>query len=339
MKAFCAMVMVAVLAGCTQARYRSSECDSLFYGQYQAMGEPKALAFAIPAADPQTATDYDTRCWTRAAAGPLPSGMSTEQAMDIVIAGVLKDCNDYNKENNSLQAAHELDCRIAARNLVWEPWVDELRAADARAQGYGSASPPSPGTATSTMTAAYAPTSTGQNALPERPLPAFPSPPVSLVSTPASSAPETFGNKNSEVTLFGFHDAYSWCPSPGNRCNNDQIIGIRHPQTGQLIGRLAIYIRPQGAAGNRLNYTVQLNNESYCTIIIEGFEITQDDQVLGTWTIRDPDLQPAATRTVSESVSFHSGASSNALVSISGLAKECRPAGLTPSAGTGMIPG
>jgi hypothetical protein len=324
MKVLCAALLLAILAGCTQARYRSGECDSLFYGQYQAMGEPKALAFAVPAADPQTATDYDTRCWTRAAAGPLPSGMSTEEAMDIVIAGVLKDCNDYNKENNSLQAAHKLDCRIAARNLVWEPWVNELRAADARAQGYSSASPPSPGTATSTMTSAYAVTSTDQNALAQRALPALSSPPVTLVNTPASSAPDTFGDKSREVTQFGFHDAFSWCPSPGNWCNNDQIIGIRHPQTGQLVGRLAVYIRPLEAAGNSLKYTVQITNESYCTVIIEGFEITQDEQVLGAWAIIDPDLQPAATRTVSELVSFHSGASSNALVSISGLAKECQ---------------
>lgn len=324
MKFVCAVVLIAVLVGCTQARYRSGECDSLFYGQYQAMTEPKALAFAIPAADPRTATHYDTRCWTRAAAGPLPSGMGADEAMNIVIAGVLKDCNDYNKGNNSLQEARELDCRIAARNMVWEPWVNELRLADARARGDSGAAPPSPATATNTATSAYAITSTDHNSLPERPLPAFSSPPVSLVTTPTSSATETFGNKSVEVTLFGFNDAFSWCPSPGNWCNNDRIIGIRHPQTGQLIGRLAIYIRPLQAAGNRLDYTVQLNNESYCTITIDGFEITQDEQVLNAWAIMDPNLQPAATRTISESVSFHDGASSNALVSISGLAKECQ---------------
>jgi hypothetical protein len=324
MKVVYAIVMIFVLVGCTQARYRSQECDSFYYGQYQAMGEPKALAFAIPVADPQSSTQYDTRCWARGAAGRLPVDMTTDEAMSIVIAGVLRDCKEYNKENNSLQAVHELDCRIAARNLVWEPWVNELRAADALAQGDISASVVAPTATTVPINSAYAAMDTGYTVAPERPLPNFAPPPVSSVSVPASSAPAAAGYTGREVKQFGFNDTFSWCPSPGDWCNNDQIIGIKHPLTGQLIGRLAIYIRPQEVFGSLLAYTVQLNNESYCNIVIEGFEITQDDRVLDAWAITDPGLDPAGSQTVSQRVTFRDGASSNAVVSINAIARECQ---------------
>lgn len=116
----------------------------LFYGEYQTLVEPKVMAVAIPAADPQTATHYKTRCWARAAAVTPPPDMGSQEAMSIVIAGVLRDCNEHKNANNSGRKAQALDCRIAARNSVWEPWVTELRAADARARGYSGESVGSP---------------------------------------------------------------------------------------------------------------------------------------------------------------------------------------------------
>ncbi len=323
MKVICAMVLIAVLAGCTQARYRSNQCDSFFYGEYQTLVEPKVMAVAIPAADPQTATHYKTRCWARAAAVTPPPDMGSQEAMSIVIAGVLRDCNEHKNANNSGRKAQALDCRIAARNSVWEPWVTELRAADARARGYSGESVGVAASATTVVNSANPMDTAGTNVRPESALPNFASPPVSSVSTPASSSWEQIGSSGGQVKQFGFNNAFNWCPGPGDRCNNDRIIGIRHPRTGQLIGRLAIYMRPQEASGNRLNYTFQLNNESYCKLEMETFEITQDGQVLGAWTMADPYLEPASTRTVSETVTFLDGASSNAVVSVSGLAREC----------------
>ena len=324
MKVVCAMVLIFALAGCTQARYRSQECDSFFYGQYQAMGEPKAMAVAIPSADPQTSTRYDTRCWARAAASRPPPDMSAVDAMNELVSGVLRDCNQYKNDHNSRHKALDLDCRIVAKNMVWEPWVNELRTLDAMAMGVSSESMTAPAAATGAAATASAASGADYQSAAERPVPNFAPPPVSAISTTTSPGWETSAQSDEPIKLYGFHDAFNWCPSPGNWCNNDRLIGIKHPRTGQLIGRLAIYIRPHEASGNQLDYTLQLNNESYCTMVLEGLEITQDGQVIGTWKTPEPALPPAGSLTIAETVTFRDGASSNAVVSVSGLARDCQ---------------
>ncbi|MEE4144891.1 MAG: hypothetical protein V2I26_08835 [Halieaceae bacterium] len=287
--------LVATLAGCTQARYRSHECDSLYYGRYQALAEPKALAFAIPAADPQTAAEYDTRCWARAAAGSLPQGMEFEEAMSVVVAGVLSDCNAYIKENNSLAKAHELDCRIAAKNMVWEPWVSELRLADARARGDQPASAQVYAAAGATAAAA----------------------PATAVVSPAAYAGAVPGPLR-------FHDEFQWCSAPGDACSESHFVEITNPGTGRALGRLAITIRPQDSLDYRLNYTVQFSNESQCRLVIEGNSIMQGGKTLGAWILESNDFAPAQMQSTSEAITFPMGASDATSISVSGRVEDCR---------------
>jgi hypothetical protein len=310
MKTVIAFLLVSALTACTQVRYRSHECDSLFYGQYQSMGEPKALAFAIPAADPRTPTEYETRCWARAAAGNLPHGMSAEEAMSVVVAGVLSDCNSYKNENNSLRKANELDCRVAAKNLVWEPWVQELRVADARARGDDTESVQFYAVA-GNHGQATAPTNSGQ-------IPPATAAAATTVLPPAAYADSAF-------TPSRFHDEFEWCSGPKDSCTQDHFIEIRNPGEGRLVGRLAIYIRPEGALDDRLNYTVQFDNESQCKIVIEGNSIMQGGKTLGAWVLQSDHFEPAQMQSTSELITFPEGASGRASISISGRVEDCRP--------------
>jgi hypothetical protein len=310
MKTVIAFLLVSVLTACTQVRYRSHECDSLFYGQYQSMGEPKALAFAIPAADPRTPTEYDTRCWARAAAGHLPHGMSTEEAMGVVIAGVLSDCNGYKNENNSLRKANELDCRIAAKNMLWEPWVQELRVADARARGDDTESVQFYAVADS-YGQATAPTNSGQI------LPATATSATTVVARAAYAGNASMPSR--------FHDQFEWCSGPKDSCTKDHFIEIRNPGEGRLVGRLAIYIRPETALDDRLNYTVQFANESQCKIVIEGNSIMQDGKMLGAWVLQSDHFEPAQMQSTSELITFPERASGRTSISISGRVEDCRP--------------
>lgn len=309
MKTVIAFLLLSALTACTQVRYRSNECDSLFYGQYQSMDEPKALAFAIPAADPRSPTEYETRCWARAAAGHLPHGMSAEEAMSIVVAGVLGDCNSYKNENNSLRKAHELDCRVAAKNMAWEPWVQELRVADARARGDDTQSVQFYAVA-GNQGQATAPTNSGQI------------PPVTAAAT--TLVPRA-AYADSASTPGTFHDEFEWCSGPQDSCNKDHFIEIRNPGEGRLVGRLGIYIRPEAALDDRLNYTVQFENETQCKVVIEGNSIMQGGKMLGAWVLQSDEFEPAQLQSTSEVVTFQQSASGRASISISGRVEDCRP--------------
>jgi hypothetical protein len=294
MKTVIAFLLVSALTACTQMRYRSQECDSLFYGQYQSMGEPKALAFAIPAADPRSPTEYDTRCWARAAAGNLPHGMSAEEAMSVVVAGVLSDCNSYKNENNSPRKA----------------WVQELRMADARARGDDTESVQLYAAAAN-QGQATAPTSSGQI------------PPATAAA--ATTVVPRAAYADSASTPSRFHDEFEWCSGPKDSCDKDHFIEIRNPGEGRLVGRLAIYIRAEGALDDRLNYTVQFDNESQCRIVIEGNSIMQGGKMLGAWVLQSDHFEPAQMQSASELITFPEGASGRVSISISGRVEDCRP--------------
>ena len=293
MKSAITISLLAILAGCAQPHYRSHDCDSLFYGQYQAMAEPKAMAFAIPVPDPQIPTQYDTRCWARAAAAGVPRDMSAEEAMNAVVSGVLRDCKEYKNKNNPVQRARELECRIAAKNMVWEPWMQELRAAEAGARGECTAP-------------------AGSDSLPAAPTAAA----VASVRPP----PESNGSGDAALRV---HDEFDWCSAPGNSCTTDRVIEIHDPGTGQLLGRLAIAIHPEKVQGDSLEYTVQFKNESRCKIAMEGSSIMQDGKVLGGWLLQNNYLEPSEIQSSAETFSFRPGALSRAAISISVRIEEC----------------
>jgi hypothetical protein len=122
-----------------------------------------------------------------------------------------------------------------------------------------------------------------------------------------------------------FHDEFEWCSGPKDSCDKDHFIEIRNPGEGRLVGRLAIYIRAEGALDDRLNYTVQFDNESQCRIVFEGNSIMQGGKMLGAWVLQSDHFEPAQMQSASELIKFPEGASGRVSISISGRVEDCRP--------------